>query len=126
MFLGKKKLQNVFDVGNWLEFCLWENELECHKANPTHGTKLPNVHRLLANRWAYVQPSGISLQRWEAEQMNRKRTPAQPFNYRKDGKGIETKQTGMQAGKERYSLCTVVSLASERLWLFRLFFLLII
>lgn len=68
-----------------------ENELEYHKADHTHGTELPNGHHLLANRWAYAQPSGISLHRREAEQMNRKRTPAQPFNYGKDGKGVEIK-----------------------------------
>lgn len=100
--------------------------MECPKVDPTHGTELPNVHCPLANRWAYVQPSGISLQSQEAEQMNRRRTPAQPFNYGKDGKGIATQQTGTQLGKEWHSLRTVVSMASGRQWLFQIESLLLI
>lgn len=121
----RKSMQNVFIVGTWLEFSLQENELGCPKVDPTHGTELPSTHCSLANRWAYVQPSGVSLQSWEAEQMNRRRTPAQPFNYGKDGKGTETQQTSRQVGKEWYSLRTVASVASERQWLFQIKSLLI-
>lgn len=111
-------MQNVFSVGTgWSFLC---------RVDPAHETELPNVHCSLADRWAYVQPLGVSLQSWEAEQMNRKRTPAQPFNYGKDGKGIETQQTGKQVRKEWYSLCSVVSMASKRQWLFQIKSLLLI
>lgn len=30
-------MQNVLNVGSWLEFCLREKELECHKLTPPTG-----------------------------------------------------------------------------------------
>lgn len=85
------------------------------QADPTHGTELPNVSHLLANRWAYVEPSGVSLQRREAEQMNRKRTPAQSFNYGRDGKGRETEHMATQTGKSMVLPCRQNARSPRRL-----------
>lgn len=68
---------------------------ECRLASPRKGTKEGNGESSPVLPDQYVSCSGVSLQRWEAEQMNRKRIPVQLFNYGKVGKGKETKQRGM-------------------------------
>lgn len=90
-----RSVPHAFTVGGWQVFISAENRErvswvlhgQTHKWD--HREQLGVIH--CTNWSAWVLCSGISLQRWEAEQMNRKGIPVQPFNYGKVGKGKETK-----------------------------------
>lgn len=93
---------HVLHVGGWRVFCVWENVRgEGCMASPTKGTEDRNCESFTGLTDGHVSCSGISLQRWEAAEMDRKRIPVQPFNYGKVGKGKETKYTGMSSWERR-------------------------
>lgn len=86
---------------------------ECSLASPTKGTEEGNGESSPVLPDQYVSCSGVSLQRWEAKQMKRKRIPVQLFNYGKVGKGNKTKQRGMCSWERKMHPETCSLLASK-------------
>lgn len=124
--LGKEKVCKMCSVWalGWSFLCRRMNWDAQRSTPPTGQSCLARIARWLTDGHMFSHQESVyragKQSRWTGEG-----TPAQPFNYGKDGKGTETQQTSRQVGKEWYSLRTVASVASERQWLFQIKSLLI-